>query len=358
MIKEEQVRAPEVETAAPNAVAATQAVVAPQAVAATQAVVAPQAVAATQAVAAPAVATPAVAVAPATIQNQPPVTLSVRTPNVTAQACEKCEAEAGSAAPPTPIYALGSIRAGFPNMSLEKEFQATAAAIGAAGPTNSLLYQVLSQGENLYLARDICFIFQVDGVDAYIIKPRTYVEVAQFVTALDPSLEKPLDGIIGVKGPLAPPEMCNGLQLPLVAVNQSFISNLRAFVEAIAQQAGVSAELAQSVLEAILGLTDNTGATDEYRAINYLAVKYPQIYVTTSQMLDPGQAPGGYQGAYYLVGVSAQLANVQGTRRIVNVIFKYIQQQTSEVAYWFSTVDVSGLYPFLVSKFAPYYPGP
>ena len=319
----EQVQSPEVETVAPDAEAMT----------------------------------PAGAVAPATIQN-PPVTLSVTTPTVTPQECDCEKGESTPAPPPTPIYSLGAIRVAFPNRSLEEQFNAAARAIQAVGPSNSLLYQVLSQGEYLYLARDICFIFQVDGIDTYIIKPRTYVEVAQFVTALAPDLEQPLDGIIGLKGPLAPPEMCNGLQLPLVAVNQSFISNLKEFVEAIASAASVSPELAQSVLEIILGLTDNTGATDEYRAINYLAVKYLQIYITTAQMLDPAQTTGGYQGAYYLVGVTAQLAKVQGTRRIINVIFQYRQRDTSETAYWFTTVDVTGLYPFLVSKFAPYYPGP
>ncbi len=324
----EQVQSPEVETAAPNAVATTQAVPAPS----------------------------AVAVAPAAIQNPSPVTLSVTTPSIAPQECDCENNEAAPAPPPTPIYSLGSIRAAFPNTSLEKEFESITGQ--APGPDNRLLYQVLSQGENIYIARNMCFIFQVDGIDSYILKPRSYVELAQFITALEPSLEKSLDGIIGLKGPLAPPEMCNGLQLPLVAVNKSFISNLKEFVEAIASGSGVSAELAQSVLEMILGLTDNTGATDEYRAINYLAVKYLQIYTTTAQMLDPEQSPGGFQGAYYLVGVTAQLANVQGTRRLVNVIFQYRQRQTSQSAYWFTTVDVTGLYPFLVSKFAPYYPGP
>ncbi|NET46284.1 hypothetical protein [Okeania sp. SIO2B3] len=326
----EQVQSPEVETAAPNAVATTQAVPAPS----------------------------AVAVAPAAIQNPLPVTLSVTTPSIAPQECDCEKSDGTTAPPPTPIYSLGSIRAAFPNISLEKQFEAAAATIQAQGPTNNLLYQVLSQGENLYIAMNMCYIFQIDTVDVYILKPRTYVELAQFITALDPSLETPLDGIIGIKGPLAPPEMCNGLQLPLVAVNQSFISNLRDFVDAIASASGVSPELAQSVLEMIMGLTDNTGATDEYRAINYLAVKYPQIYTTTAQMLDPEQSPGGFQGAYYLVGVTAELANVQGTRRIVNVIFQYMQRVTGESAYWFTTVDVTGLYPFLVSKFAPYYPGP
>jgi len=326
----EQVQSPEVQTAEPNTEATTQAVAAPT----------------------------AVAIAPASIPNPSPVTLSVTTPTITPQECDCDNGNTAPAPPPTPIYSLGKIRAAFPNTSLEKEFDAAAQAIGAQGPRDQLFYQVLSQGENIDIARNICFIFQIDSIDTYILKPRDYVELAQFITALDVSLETPLDGIIGIKGPLAPPEMCNGLQLPMVVVNKSFITNKSEFVGAIASAAGVSEGLAQSVLEMILGLTDNTGATDEYRAINYLAVKYLEIYQITAQMLAPEQTPGGFQGVYYLVGVTAQLANVQGTRRIVNVIFQYRQRDTSQSAYWFTTVDVTGLYPFLVSQFAPYYPGP
>jgi len=337
----EQVQSPEVQTAEPNTEATTQAVAAPT----------------------------AVAIAPATIPNSP-VTLSVTTPTITPQECDCDNGNTAPAPPPTPIYSLGKIQAAFPNTSLEKEFDAAAKAIGAQGPRDQLFYQVLSQGENIDIARNICFIFQIDSIDTYILKPRSFVELAQFITALDVSLKTPLDRIIGIKGPLAPPEMCNGLQLPMVVVNNSLITNKSEFVGAIISAAEISAAersqvtsqvsevVAQSVLDMILGLTDNTGATDEYRAINYLAVRDLWIYEITARMLAPDLTPGGFQGVYYLVGVTAQLANVQGTRRIVNVIFQYRQRDTSQSAYWFTTVDVTGLYPFLVSKLAPYYPGP
>jgi hypothetical protein len=37
------------------------------------------------------------------------------------------------------------------------------------------------------------------------------------------------------------------------------------------------------VLDRILQMTDNAGATDEHRALNYLAMRYPGIYVKAAE---------------------------------------------------------------------------
>ena len=80
------------------------------------------------------------------------------------------------------VYTIGELTAKLPSDSIKAEFEAARNAIDARGPDNALMYEVLSQGQNLYLARAVCWILQVDSVDTYIVKPRSYVEMYELVS--------------------------------------------------------------------------------------------------------------------------------------------------------------------------------
>jgi hypothetical protein len=257
------------------------------------------------------------------------------------------------------VYAIGSLRAEFPSESLRKEFQQAAANLDTAVPDQDLVYTVLSQGQYLYIAREICWVLRIDGdVDSYICRPRTYVELDAFVQSIKPPFtagERSYTVVIGPRGPLAGPEACNGQPLPIVVCNEIYYFTTLAFVEAIAKATKVDPALVRSTFEELLSLTDNAGNTDEDRALNYVLLRYPGVYTLATTMLDPGLPP---LGASSLRGVTARLARVQGTRRIVDVIFQYEQRETGELTDWFTRVDVTGQFPFLVSKLSRYYPRP
>ena len=101
----------------------------------------------------------------------------------------------------------------------------------------------------------------------------------------------------------------------------------------------------------MLQVTDNAGETDEHRAINYITIRYPEVYKMAAKMLE---APGPYS----LTKVSAMPASVQGVRKVVDVIFQYEGRETGEIIYWFCKVDVTGVFPFLVRPLSRYYPQP
>src|SRR5690242_12821382 len=71
------------------------------------------------------------------------------------------------------VYALGRIQARFPSMSIEKEFAQAAGRAETAGLTNNEVIQsVLAQKQNRYLVRQLCWVFTVEGLDTYILRPR------------------------------------------------------------------------------------------------------------------------------------------------------------------------------------------
>jgi len=96
-----------------------------------------------------------------------------------------------------------------------------------------------------------------------------------------------VDLVVGMRGPLAPPEMCNGLLVPIVAFDQLYTFDRASLIASIPRPERVAAErfreAAGEVFDRIMQMTDNAGATDEHRALNYLTVRYPAIYAAVAQ---------------------------------------------------------------------------
>lgn len=284
------------------------------------------------------------------------------TSSVAPQACcgdQKAVSTNSSA--PSYIYAIGNIRPAYTSFSLEMVFNQAVAHSKTSSPDYALQFEVLSQGENVYITREMCWIMQSGGVDAYIVKPRTYLELFNMVEAIEPTQVQSIrryDVVIGPRGPIAPPELCSGLQLPLVVCNQLYSFLFDEFVAAISTATGVAHEDAASMFFEMLQVGDNVGETDEHRAINYVTLRYPSIYVMAANML--GHAPAGpYSIAdrvYTLAGVAATRAPVQGARRIVDIIFRYRERATGAMVDWYCEVDVTGQFPFLVRPLSRYYP--
>jgi hypothetical protein len=260
------------------------------------------------------------------------------------------------------VFAIGRLYPTFPNKSIEKEYDYAYQEFKADGPPNALFYQVLSQGKNLYIAQQICWILQIDGVDTYIVKPRTDAELYHFIASLEPVNvgELHYDVIVGKRGPVASAEECNGLQLPTVVCDLSYDFTFNQFVTNVqASISGIPTNVVQSMLQQMLQISDNAGETDAHRAINYLTIRNKDIYTMAWQMQVPTSTPPYPPGAYFLQNVNVTPANVQGNRSIVDVIFEYLARDTYEKYFWYVKVDVTGEFPFLASKqIAKYYPAP
>ncbi len=262
--------------------------------------------------------------------------------------------EAGTESDPHSfVYALGTIEARFPTLAIEKEFTQAAAQRDTANLSDGqFLYHVLSAAENHYLARAMCYVFTVENLDAYILQPRSEIELKALVEAIKPeeTVAADVDVVIGDRGPLAPADFCNGLQIPIVVCDQIYAFNTKQFIEAIPKPAGMKSEpfrsAAQELFSRIMQLADNVGALPEHRALNYLALRYPAIYAQTMEMFAAEKS---------LASVDVLPSRLSGARTIVQVVFTYVDRKTDVTEKYFVRVDVSERYPFLVSKLQQYF---
>jgi PatG C-terminal len=260
-----------------------------------------------------------------------------------------CGGMAGSA-PLSYAYAIGKIEPRFPSASVEKELaQATGRAETVGLTDREALHEVLCQ--NRYLARLLCYVLTIGSLETYILQPRNPVDFDLLVEAIRPaSSPMDIDIVIGVRGPIAAPQMCNGLMVPIVAFDQIYSFERNALIGSIPRPEEMAAEqfmrVCEEVFDRIMQVADNAGATDEHRALNYLVVRYPAIYAKAAEE---------YARDFALTGVEARLSSLSSTRRIVEVIFSFTNRNTDFTEKFFVRVDVTEEFPFLVTKLSPYF---
>lgn len=250
------------------------------------------------------------------------------------------------------VYALGRVEPRFPRPSVEKEFVQTVGRAETVGLTDrQVLHSVLSQRQNRYLARQLCWVLTIEGLPTYILQPRDPADFDMLIESLRPSPRPTdVDVVIGLRGAMAPPEMCNGLVVPIVMIDQMYSFDVDAIIKSIPRPEKIQekqfAVTAEELFYRIMQMADNAGATDEHRALNYLAVRYPAIYATTAEM-------HGRNSSLSIVEVRS--SPLSGVRKIVDVIFSYTDRNTDVVEKYFVRVDVTDEFPFLVTKMSPYY---
>lgn len=208
------------------------------------------------------------------------------------QTCPTCnnggETEVGGGTPTPFVFAVGKVVARFPSISVEREFAQAASRAETAGLTDrQRLQAVLSERTNRYLARRMCWVLTIEGLETYILLPHEPADIDLLLEAIRPE-PSPLDVdvVIGVRGPIAPPHVCNGLMLPTVIFDQIYSFDRDTLIKAIPRPEKTTAKefapAAEELFDRILQLADNSGATDAHRAVNYLAVRYPAVYEHTA----------------------------------------------------------------------------
>ena len=227
--------------------------------------------------------------------------------------------------PASYVYTIGRIEARFPRLSVEKEFvQATGRAETASQTDQQAFYNVLSKPENRYLASQLCWVLTIQGLETYIVRPRDPRDFDRLVEAIRPQPSPmDIDVVIGMRGPIAPPEFCNGLMVPIVVFDQVYSFDRDALLKAIPRPEKITEKqfgaAAGEVFDRILQMTDNAGATDDHRALNYLAMRYPGIYAKAAEE---------FARDFSLTGVDVLPSPLSGTRKIVDCIFSYTNRNT------------------------------
>jgi len=249
------------------------------------------------------------------------------------------------------IYALGRIESRFPLISVEKEFAQLLGSSDTKGKTDRAAFRhVLSEPQNRYLARQLCWVMSISGQETYILVPREPSDLDLLIDSLRQSPDSDaLDAVIGVRGPVASPDRCNGLTLPVVVFDKLYSFDRASLIKALPTAKKDNKEfeaVSAEVLDRILSSTDNAGAGDMHRAVNYLALRDPGIYLKAADCYGRDLALTSIEGRSWRLSV---------TRKIVEVIFTFTHRKNEFVEKYAVRVDVNDEFPFLVSKIAPYF---
>jgi hypothetical protein len=162
-------------------------------------------------------------------------------------------------------------------------------------PLRSWYSEALEGPEGRYVARLVSWILKVEGYPAYYLTLRDMADLDALIKCLSRP-EDDLDLIVGSTS-LAPSEICPGVYAPVVAVDRisSFdkrtlrdwlkpktkASPKSANAETIAADAGRSFHI-------LFQSADNFGDTDQWRALNFLTVRYKPLYERYAEMLEEG----------------------------------------------------------------------
>ena len=271
---------------------------------------------------------------------------------VVPQGCQTCGTLSPESSDSTYVYALGKIELRFPHLAVEKEFAQVAGRSETAGLTDmQTVHKILSQRQNRYLARHVCWVMTIEGLETYILSPRDPGDLDLLVEALRPAPNPmDLDIVIGTQDSMAPPEICNGLMVPFLVFDQVYSFDRDALIKSIPRPDKVPAKefstVATELFNRILLIADNAGATDKHRALNYLAVRYPAIYARTLEAFAQNSS---------LSAVDVQPSPLSNIRKLMDVIFNYTNRNTDVTEKFCVTVDVTEKFPFLARKLSPYY---
>jgi hypothetical protein len=280
--------------------------------------------------------------------------------SVSPQACSTCgtapASNGGTITPPRCVYAIGHLEPRFPSLSIEQELRQATTRAGSATvdlTNRQAMLKVLLDPQNLYIVRQLCWVFLVQGVETYILVPR---DAADYQLLLNAYRAEPnpgdLEVVIGTLGPIAPPTMCNGLQVPILIFDQIYFFDRESLLKAIHRSKEVDAKkfhaAAGEMFDRIISESDNAGASDADRTMNYLAVRYDRIYSIAAQAF-------ANNASLSSIEVVPSPLTGSGTRRIMEAHFAFIDRTTAVLTKYFVRVDVTECFPFLITPLSPYY---
>jgi hypothetical protein len=237
-------------------------------------------------------------------------------------------------------------------LAVEKEFNQAAAQVETQGLTERQRHQtVLSLPQNRYLVRQVCWVFSVQGLETYLVQ---LGDVGNYELLTSSLRERPspndIDVVVGRRVGLSSPAVCNGLIVPILLAEQIYSFDRDSLLDSLPLPENVSREKfdasAREILEQLLLLSDNIGASDEHRALNYLSLRYSAVYHLIA---------GAHMRDLSLSGVTVRPSKLSQTRLIMDVVLAFTNRQTDVVEKFIVRVDVTELFPFLATKLSPYF---
>jgi hypothetical protein len=164
--------------------------------------------------------------------------------------------------PPPFVYALGRIEPRFRSLAVEKEFSQVVGQNDNRGLTDrQALRAVITEPANRYLVRELCWVFLIEGLETYVLVPRDSRDLDLLAESVRPEAGgEDIDVVIGRLGPVAPPEACDGLGVPIVVFDQLYSFDRGSLVESIPRPDSIPQKQFRSaageVFDRIMQMTD------------------------------------------------------------------------------------------------------
>jgi len=244
------------------------------------------------------------------------------------------------------VYAVGRLRAEFPDDGVAHEFAQLTGVDSRALVQAGDLKEALARPESRYLAYHICWVFGgPGGGDVCTVHPRDSHDIDELLDLLGGD-DDDVEALVGAPASPALVSACTAPGLAAVTPDQVLRFTMDEFVAALpAPDAGEGAadRYRQVVRDLFAQLTQragNLGTSDEHRALNFLALRYPPLYQLAFRVVGEGKA---------LVGVDPRHATAGG-RRVVSVRLVFRDHRSHLVERYHCTVDVTDLFPFLTSS--------
>jgi hypothetical protein len=287
------------------------------------------------------------------MEQQNPNKYSDTTPASPAEQTCSCQTQANDqAAPQQFIYSLGKLDIRFPSIGIEREFQQRERHLSPEKQE-----QLINRGERLstvllstpHLSRSVCFVHSIGGIPAYSIVPTSSEILNHLIDAL-----RHVDDheawilTIGRAGPMAKPNTCGGLLIQMLGCDafycftlSDFVRELSSKVEPALKREKIKEDLFSSIAKElflrIASSLENMGGLDQHRALNYMLVQHPAPFVEVAKRA----------GTAVLDCIETRINITPGTRRIVTIIFTFIDKVTGVPERLFTRIDVTEEWPFV-----------
>lgn len=247
------------------------------------------------------------------------------------------------------VYAIGRLDVRFPSLGIEREYQQRERALqGLPQQRNARILAVLEK--NPHLATRVTYVLLVGGMPVYSLTPASGSLKEAFFKALAHAHEMDhFAVVIGRVGGFTNPTATGGLLLSHVSVDQVYAFSASEWTEGLSKVAhpvlqsrkvddGQFRTVSQNIFRDVTTMPENMGASDGHRALNYLLVQHPGMFLAAAE-----------RGGHVLDRIETRVTQVVSGRRHVAVILTFLDRATGVPERLYTTVDVTEEWPFVAA---------
>jgi hypothetical protein len=277
---------------------------------------------------------------------------SLQTPTNAQAGAHQCSCGAAPILQDQFVYALGRFEARFTTISLDREFRHQEMRLKDDLPIDRSASLVRTLRENPHLAERAADFLSILGVPAYFVIPANRAVRDKILEALETAKDDSRWSVaIGRRSGIAPPAATGGILAPVFGVDvvynftfdywfESLLSSVAPALEARHIDAETFRKLAVEVFHRIIHSTESVGGNDPQRAVNYVLMQHPGPLLAAAERQKRG----------ILERIETRQLNDLGARKVIAVIFSFVDRTTGVVERLFCRIDVTEEWPFIADS--------